>query len=143
MQKINTERDFWLKVDKGSGCWEWLGHKTQGGYGVYPFEGRTHTAHRLSYRFAKGPIPTGLEIDHLCRNHGCVNPDHIEAVTHRVNMVRGNTFIAAKVGQTHCIHGHLFNEKNTYIKPNGTRMCRSCSASRAKRRRDRRKASLE
>lgn len=69
-------------------CWEWPKAKDSGGYGVVKFNDKFRKAHRLSYELLVGPIPEGLQIDHLCRNRGCVNPDHLEPVTARVNVQR-------------------------------------------------------
>lgn len=78
------QKGFWDWVDKSGDCWEWLASRTKR-YGMY--QGRQ--AHRVAYEFLKGPVPKGLELDHLCRNRYCVNPDHLEAVPHQVNVQRG------------------------------------------------------
>lgn len=76
---------FWSYVDKSEGCWNWTGSKTSG-YGNIRHEGRGLYAHRISYEFAHGPIPDGMVIDHICHNPACVNPAHLQAVTHRQNL---------------------------------------------------------
>lgn len=85
------EERFWSKVEKSSGCWAWTGHKNRNGYGwTLGPKGKGESAHRIAYELLVGPIPEGLQIDHLCRNRACVNPDHLEPVTQRVNWQRGN-----------------------------------------------------
>lgn len=93
-------------------------------------------AHRLSYELHKGEIPEGLEIDHLCRNRWCVNPDHLEAVTRRENIMRGDG--PKKLGElnskkTHCKHGHPFDKENTRYRPTGGRSCRICNRERQRK----------
>ena len=112
---------FWTKVEKGDGCWEWQAYRNPSGYGTIYFERRPWLAHRVSWMLAGRPLIEGEELDHLCRNPRCVNPDHLEPVTHRTNMRR-----SAKAMQTHCVHGHPFDDRNTYRAKNGTRSCRAC-----------------
>src|SRR4030095_828263 len=95
-------------VDPETSCWIWTRSKVKGGYGKVSFEGKRHLTHRLTYEHFKGPIPQGLEPDHLCRNRACGNPDHLEPVTHRVNSLRGVGPSAKCAVQTHCKHGHPF-----------------------------------
>jgi hypothetical protein len=121
------EERFWAKVDKTSDCWIWTAHKVKG-YGQFRLGGkgsRQVGAHRVSYEWAHGPIPETLQLDHLCRNPVCVNPDHLEPVTSRVNMLRGQTFAAANAGKTHCPQGHPYDLFNTY-EYKGMRTCRAC-----------------
>ncbi|HEY7824270.1 MAG TPA: HNH endonuclease signature motif containing protein [Acidimicrobiia bacterium] len=83
---------FWNKVDASGDCWEWIGATAGNGYGKINVKGRDHYpefAHRVGWELLVGPIPDGLVIDHLCRNTLCVNPDHLEPVTHKVNVRRG------------------------------------------------------
>jgi hypothetical protein len=107
-----------------SGCWLWTGVERNGkGYGRFFFDGKNRLAHRWSYEHFKGPIPKGLELDHLCRVRGCVNPDHLEAVTHKENVLRGNV---AKSSPT-CRQGHLKEGRNLYTVPSTkARRCRTC-----------------
>ncbi len=78
-------------VDPETGCWVWQGAKLPGGYGTMSRSGEQIYTHRYYYERAKGPIPAGLQLDHLCRNRACCNPDHLEPVTHAVNLQRGAT----------------------------------------------------
>ena len=105
-----------------SGCWLWTGACTGSGYGNF----RSHAAHRIVYELLRGPIPEGLELDHLCRVVSCVNPDHLEAVTPRVNNLRSMSPAALHAKKTHCPAGHLYDEANTYVSEAGSRSCRSC-----------------
>lgn len=86
-RKTPAER-FWAKVDTSSGCWLWTGKTDRGGYGRFKVLGRLVNAHRWAWESERGPIPEGMEIDHVCRTHGCVNPDHMEVVTPSINKAR-------------------------------------------------------
>lgn len=143
--RFNPERRFWRNVAKSESCWEWRGWTTGNGYGRFRVTGGRVLAHRYSYELLVGPIPVGMEIDHLCRNPSCVNPAHLEPVTHRENLLRGTSPAAGYARQTHCKRGHPFSPENTYIIPaSGSRQCLSCKrAARAgnnARRRERRAA---
>lgn len=111
----------------GDGCWEWTAGRTGGGYGAIMVEGRQSTAHRVVYEVFVGPIPIGLDLDHLCRNRGCVRPDHLEPVTRRENLLRGETLAARHAAKTHCDAGHELTVENVYErKDKPGRMCREC-----------------
>lgn len=84
MKKTLEER-FWAKVNKTEGCWEWTAPRKATGYGQIKFEGKPLLSHRVSYEFANGPIAPGLDVDHICHNRGCVNPEHLRAATRKQN----------------------------------------------------------
>lgn len=109
-----------------NGCWNWPQTLMPNGYGRISVGNGRHYVHRVAFTSTKGPIPRGLHIDHLCRNRGCCNPDHLEAVTQRVNNLRSESFAAHKAKQTECVNGHDLDAGNTYMAPNGTRKCRTC-----------------
>ena len=113
-------------------CWEWVGAHTVLGYGVVRRDNKNKSAHRLSYEAFVGPIPLGLELDHLCRNTKCINPAHLEPVTHQVNVLRGVGTPAVHAAKTHCDRGHEFSEKNTKTGPKGDRVCIECSRIRGR-----------
>ena len=130
---IGIEQRFWGKVNKTETCWLWTGAITAAGYGELKINGLPIYAHRLSYEQFRGSIPEGLQLDHLCRQRQCVKPEHLEIVTLRENVIRGQG-IATRANLTHCIHGHPFDLFNTYFRENGTRACRSCWQIRNERR---------
>lgn len=113
------------------------GSISRNGYGLVRLVsgGPRKIAHRVAYETFVGPIPTDLELDHLCRVRRCVNPEHLEPVTHQENIRRATGPIAANAAKTHCDHGHPFSTENTRIRPDGARVCLSCArASDAARR---------
>lgn len=120
---------FWSKVEFSQYCWTWTRSKDRDGYGLFGLaKGRTVRAHRYTYGLAHDlPLDGFSQLDHLCRNRACVRPSHLEPVTSKINNERGQ-----KAQQTACIHGHKFTEENTYMKPNGTRSCRTCHSEREK-----------
>ena len=122
------KRRFWGKVEKTSTCWLWTAGKYNTGYGQFWIHGRDHPAHRLAYIWEKGDIPLGLQLDHLCRVRHCVNPAHLEAVTQKENILRGEGFAAKGARQTHCLRGHPFSGANLYTTPAGGRRCLACKS---------------
>lgn len=133
---VPPEVRFWRYVNKTDGCWLWTGSKA-GQYGGFWISGQGTErvrayAHRYSYELHVGPIPNGLMINHLCEVKLCVRPDHLEAVTARENMLYGNHPAARRAAQTHCVHGHPFDETNTYLIPTGGRRCRTCNRLQAR-----------
>ena len=136
---------FWPKLDKLGPippgrpdlgpCWLWTASLDGRGYGQFTLDsGPPPTlvrAHRFAYEQTVGPIPEGLELDHLCRVRRCVNPAHLEPVTRRENMRRGEGRAADQARRTHCIRGHPLAGENLYVTTDGARQCRTCrSASR-------------
>jgi hypothetical protein len=119
------EERFWEKVEKTDSCWLWTAAKSKG-YGAFKVAGRQEEAHRYSYELLVGPIPTGLTIDHLCRNPACVNPAHLEPVTNRENVLRGISPWAKNAAKTHCPQGHPYDEENTRWNSLGSRECKTC-----------------
>jgi hypothetical protein len=123
---------FFDKVEMLPGdCWIWKGSVQSHGYGQFRINGRREMAHRFAYKMLLGPIPEGLQLDHLCRVRRCVHPLHLEPVTNRENLLRGDTIPAKLAAKTHCLNGHPFDEENTLRTPNGGRRCRECARVRA------------
>jgi len=132
MRRQNTIQDFWNKVKKTEQCWEWLDSKSPSGYGNFTVNGKNVTSHRFSYELINGEIPKNLTLDHLCRNRACVNPNHLEVVTHKENILRGEGLTAINARKTHCIRGHELNEENIYIDKSG-KQCKICCKEYAKK----------
>lgn len=134
----SLEERFWSKVNKlpepkdvpiGAPkwkyfpCWLWTGF-THKGYGKFRCSGvQTHRAHRISYMLARGEISSGLELDHLCKEKSCVQPEHLDPIDHAEHMRRTG---GPNRGKTHCKRGHAFDEGNTYVYPDGHRECMTC-----------------
>lgn len=136
------EQRFWEKVREGvpsesapqlGNCWEWAAGLSCG-YGQFVVmrghRGYPMRAHRVAYELLIGPIPEGLDLDHLCRHPSCVNPFHLDPVPGKVNTARGNWPSAVNRRKTHCIRGHEFDNDNTYRPPRGNRQCRRCAQMR-------------
>ena len=124
---------FWSKVDLNGpasahrpdlgSCWIWTAARNKNGYGVYWFAGRMV----LAYHLPLGPVADGVERDHLCRVRECVRPDHLEAVTHQVNMSRSEP-----ATRDRCPWDHAYTPENTHVvKATGARQCRTCSCVRS------------
>lgn len=117
-------------VDESTGCWNWVGKLRADGYGIIcsskvgSRRPRELRAHRVSFERHIGSIPEGLDLDHLCRNRRCVNPEHLEPVTRKENLRRGASEHSG--GKTHCKHDHEFTPTNTYVTSAGYRNCRTC-----------------
>jgi hypothetical protein len=115
-----------VKTDHQTGCWNWTGALANGKYGHLFVDGRMQKAHRIAYRMVVGPIPHGMDLDHLCRNTKCVNPNHLEPVTRSENLRRSPLMGHINANKTHCIRGHEFTAENTRVRPNGHRVCKEC-----------------
>lgn len=122
------EAKVWFKP----GCWEWQAGKATAGYGTFWTGDRFMSAHRYAFELYVGPIPVDLQLDHLCRNRGCVNPNHLEPVTARENALRGEGPTAVNARRNECVNGHPFDEGNTYQRP-ASRPGRECRACRVRR----------
>ncbi len=133
LRRVTSETDRlrlfnakWIK--DVNGCWVWQGGQNDQGYGTF-FDGRTRRAHRWSYEHFRGPIPVSHELDHLCRNRGCVNPQHLEAVPFIENVRRGEAQNVVRSRRGTCDRGHPF-----VLLQSGRRYCRRCATARNRER---------
>lgn len=146
MKRTVAER-FWEKVDTSAGpdaCWPWTAFKNEHGYGQFHDGTRLVRAHRHSLEMAEGPLPEGMVVDHACHNEAdctdvpcqhraCCNPAHLEAVTQKVNSIRGRSG-AHQQEKTECPKGHPYSEENTLLRNNGKhRICRACNRASQRR----------
>ena len=127
---------FWLYVDMSGDCWLWTGAKTPYGVFTLAISRVSIGAHVYAYELVNGPVPAGLELDHLCRNPPCVRPSHLEAVTGRINTLRGNTITALNAAKTACPRGHAYSGTDY----SGRRICHPCQAENQRRYRERQEA---
>lgn len=137
------QEKFWGKVALAQhGCWEWVGRKDVCGYGTFSAyekgtgKRRHWQAHRFAYEDVRGPIPAyhprGYQFDHICKNEGCVNPEHLQLVMPRENTLRSGCPAANQARQTHCSNGHPLFGDNLKIRKCGRRLCRICKNLRSK-----------
>jgi hypothetical protein len=132
-----------VDVDDETGCWNWTGYALKG-YGQISIELGIHKlTHVVVWEHFEGPVPDGLELDHLCVNPPCCNPGHLEPVTHAENIRRGGWFVdgeprvaVVRRAATHCRNDHEYTPENTYIRPDGRRRCRECNRLWAQAKRD-------
>lgn len=115
-----------------SGCWQWQGGTDGKGYGRVWFNGAVRSAHRVLFVMTNGPITNGFQLDHLCRNHSCVNPAHLEAVDCRTNIMRGNGIASTNAKKIQCVNGHSLSDYNAYLH-NSHRLCRICRNAASRR----------
>ena len=131
---IPAPERFWAKVEKTDTCWLWTGALDTRGYGQFRVASppaRPLQAYRYAFELLRGPVPQGLQLDHVCRVRRCVNPNHLEPVTGRENTLRGDGPPAQNARKTHCIRGHKLPPRNNQ----GRRKCRICQAITAAARR--------
>ena len=133
--KADWTHRFWSKIQQSSGCWNWVAYKCKKGYGNFRLNGKIRKAHRVSYELLKGIIPENLQIDHLCKNKACVNPDHLEPVTCIENLNREeNNLSSVNRRKTRCPKGHEYMGYNLIKrKVDGGRDCRMCNNERNRR----------
>lgn len=137
---VNINRDrFMMKVRVVPGpmptpCWVWQAGKKDG-YGLYDHGGKRLRAHIVAFTLWRGKVPRKRVLDHLCRNRACVNPLHLDPVTQRENILRGENHVADRARRTHCPAGHAYDEANTYRDGLNRRYCRACRKERARQRR--------
>lgn len=111
-------------------CHEWQGSLTRSGYGNIRIDRKTQRLHKVVWELANGPVPLGLELDHLCRIRHCHYVAHLETVTHQENISRKKNHVNQNTNKTHCVNDHEYTEDNTYYKPKGGRDCRTCRQAR-------------
>ena len=136
VQSTAREARFWSKVNRDGPvpeyrpslgpCWLWTAGCMRGGYGHFWTGATHHGAHRFAYELLVGSIPDRLTLDHLCRNRACVNPHHLEAVSDRTNILRGQGQSARNALKTHCPQGHPYDLFNTGRGPDNRRICSIC-----------------
>ena len=132
-KRKSAEQRFWNYILKTETCWLWESVIDPTGYGKF-YDGKRNTyAHRYSYELSGKKIPDGFTIDHLCRNRACVNPNHLEAVTNRDNVLRGIGITAKNARKTHCNRGHSLDGENLWRDKIGRRICRMCKLETGRR----------
>lgn len=133
-RRVDSVARFWLKFDENpdTGCWLWTAGVSASGYAMLSGSGTTSKqAHRFAYELLVGPIPDGLDLDHLCRVRRCVNPGHVEPVTRAENIRRGARADVLRGVRTTCLHGHALDGR----RGNGDPYCLTCNRDRAARNR--------
>ena len=142
-KELSLEDRIWAHIvpEPNTGCWFWSGSHNNSGYARINLKTtksktgwKTCYLHRVTYEMYVGPIPNGKQIDHLCRQRGCCNPEHLEAVTPQQNVARGLASAVNAAHKTHCPYGHEYNDDNTYIDSKGWQHCNECRRQRDRKR---------
>ena len=126
------------RIIRSKGCWKWKGTISKFGYSTFKFKGKLYKVHRALYELEVRKVPKGKVLDNLCRNRACVSPSHLEEVTTRENVLRGNGHTALNARKTHCNHGHPLTKENIYDyrgmkgKEGWGRKCITCIRARGK-----------
>ena len=130
---VERWRKFWAHVNKTSPtqCWFWMDSCNAEGYGTFGIHSRSYLAHRIAYVSTRGVIPKGMELHHSCRNRACVNPAHLEPISHHENSIRGNAGMHQR-GKEFCPQGHPYSWENVVDYHDGKRRCRECERLRAR-----------
>uniref|UniRef100_A0AAT9JAA2 ORF17 n=1 Tax=Nitrosopumilaceae spindle-shaped virus TaxID=3065433 RepID=A0AAT9JAA2_9VIRU len=128
---LDCFKRFMIKIEQNGNCWQWIASKDPSGYGKFMLNKKLISSHRISYELFKGEIPKGLQIDHLCRNRACVNPEHMEVVTQKENLRRGDKTNIGRNNRlkTHCPQGHEYIKENL-VKSDPGRKCKICKNAR-------------
>lgn len=121
---IEDKIEKYVTVNTGNGCWEWTGGIQSQGYGTTRYEGKNWLVHRLVYTYYKGDIAAGLVIDHMCKNKVCCNPDHLQTISPKENVLLGEGPTAKNSKKEECLYGHAYDA----LDKRGFRYCRTCKA---------------
>lgn len=132
----NSVESVMATVVRGESCWQWPFPGQAGRYKKIEIQGKKHYLHRLVYEQLVGEIPEGYEVDHLCRNPSCCNPEHLEAVPKQVNILRGDSMAARWARRTHCEKGHPLDDENTRIYQKHGKPIRKCAICQREKRRE-------
>lgn len=124
--RFTVQERFDVKYLKmADGCWHWIAQIAPNGYGRLQMGTKAEYAHRVSYTLHKGEIPEGMHVHHVCEVRQCVNPDHLQAITPRANLMASDTNARRNARKTHCLNGHSLED--AWVRDNGARSCRQCN----------------